>query len=141
MRIDLERGNRRPFMLQRVVFPFIDRSQEPEDAEGQPNPAAVEAIRRNIEYLHERLLGEHVSPQELEATYQLFLETWREGKAAMAEGSQGRELFYGCQADRDLQTNELLPAENQVVEDLSYAVRAWQVVVTYLLADWAFLHE
>lgn len=125
----------------RRLFPEVERSFVPEDDNGFEIPGAVDAIKANIRHLHQHILGEEVSAQELERTYQLFLATWREGKAAVDNDEVDDYLRYACRAEEDFWTGEDLPEAQQVRRDANYTVRAWMAVVTYLLTDWAFLHE
>lgn len=126
---------------QRRLFPLVERSYVPEDENGFEIPAAVEAIRANITHLHQRLLGESPGREEVDATYNLFLETWREGQAAVQAEEVSSYLQYTCRAERDPATGETLPEELRVARDQQFTVRAWMAVVTYLMSDWAFLYE
>ncbi len=127
----------------RVLFPYVDPSFEPEDVNGFEVPAVAESIRRNIQYLHERLFGEFVeldSP-EVDRTYALFLEVWRDGKRGLAEGEYDNNLPGDCRATRDFWTGMDYPAEQQISADNNYTIRAWMAVMTYMLSDYRFLHE
>ena len=46
-----------------------------------------------------------------------------------------------CRVERDFWTDKELSEEARLVKDEKYVVRAWMAVVTYLLSDYAFLHE
>jgi len=125
----------------RTLFPLVERTYVPEDENGFEIPSAVEAIKSNITYLHRRLLGEDPSREEVDASYELFLETWREGNAAVEAEEVSSYLQYSCRAERDPVTNESLPEELRITRDPQFTVRAWMAVVTYLMNDWAFLYE
>lgn len=127
----------------RKLFPLVEMTYEPEDANGFEVTGAVQAIKANIQHLHERLLGEKltVDDPEVERTYNLFLETWREGKQLVAEDQVDDYLPYQCRAERDFWTDEELPEERRVNRDANYTVRAWMAVLSYLLSDYRFLHE
>ncbi len=144
----------RDFVLsatERLLFPLVEVTYAPEDENGFTVDYAVEAIRANIVYLHERLLGEKLSPDdpEIERSYQLFLETWREGWQGLVAAGQSDDdvddysenLPYDCQAREDYFSDVELPDEMKIEKDEKYTIRAWMAVVTYLLSDYRFLHE
>jgi hypothetical protein len=126
----------------RRLFPHVETSFRPIDDNGYEVPQAQAAIKRNIQALHERLLGEELvdGDPELERTYLLFLETFRELRA-----TNNTSLTYSCQArwDRDKGPSDGwdLPASRIIDRDSDYTIRSWMAVMTYLLADWKFLHE
>lgn len=127
----------------RVLFPYVDPAYQPEDENGFEVPAVAESIRRNIQYLHERLFGEFVeldSP-EVDRSYALFLEVWRDGKRGLSEGEYDNNLPGDCRATRDFWTGMDYPAEKQISQDPNYTIRAWMAVMTYMLSDYRFLHE
>lgn len=115
---------------------------EPESG-GLAVPQAQQGIKQTIVHLHRQILGEqlNVDHKEVERTYQLFVETWREGKNKMASDELGSSLPFSCQRDSDFYTGQLLPEDQQIVEDEKFTVRAWMAVMTYLLSDYRFLYE
>ncbi|TPV93806.1 MAG: DUF1588 domain-containing protein [Myxococcales bacterium FL481] len=127
---------------QRRLFPFVSLIHEPQDANGFEVPAAADAIRANIRYLHQRVLGEVLEPDdpEIDRTYHLFLEVWRDGKQGMADEIYSDRLPSSCAARRDLNTGEELPPAQRIDRDERYTIRAWMAVMSYLLADYRFLH-
>lgn len=131
---------------ERSLFPFVDVAYEPEDDNGFEVNGAAAAIRANIQYLHQRLLGEYLSlnDPEINRTYELFLEVWKAGQDALVipveEGGAGMGLG-ACGATQDFWTGQPYPEEQQVVNDENYTVRAWMAVMSYLLSDYRFLHE
>ena len=127
----------------RLLFPAVETSYEPEDENGFEIPGAIDAIRANVAYLHERVLGEKRYPgdPELERTYQLFYETWKEGRAGVAAGTIDQWLSWSCRARTDFWTGADLPEEQRVERDANYTTRAWMAVLTYLLLDYQFLYE
>lgn len=127
----------------RLLFPYVETSYTPEDANGFPVPRAEEEIRRNIRHLHRRLLGESLTPggEEEEATWQLFLDVWREGYTAVRNGEASAELEGHCRPNFVFETGEGLPGEQHLNSDRDYTIRAWSAVLTYLLADWRFLYH
>lgn len=127
----------------RLLFPHVEMNYTPEDDNGFPIPQAEETIRKNIRYLHYRLLGEVLTPghSQEEETFQLFLAAWREGYQEVANEQRSRDLPGGCRAAFDWHTQEELPEADRIVRDPRFTVRAWMAVVTYLLADWRFLYH
>lgn len=128
---------------ERILFPHVERSYRPEDDNGFEVPQAVDAIRKNIRYLHHRLLGEVITPghPEEDATYALFLQTWREGYLKVRNGQLSAELPGACRVTHEFWSGAELPEGDRLVRDELYTVRAWSAVVTYLLADWRFLYH
>lgn len=120
---------------QRLLFPYVRLIEVPESA-GHLVPGAIENVKRNLVYLHERLLGETlaIDSPEIEASYQVFLETWREGQT-----DKRNEQWLSWPCGRDPTTGAELAEE--VRRDRTYVVRAWMAALTYLLADYRFLYE
>ncbi len=128
---------------QRKLFPHVTLDHLPEGASGQEVPDAIEDIKTNIVYLHERVLGEklEISDPEIERTYQVFYETWKEGMGIIAGDPGATYLTWQCQARVDPTTQVDLPESEQISQDPNYTVRAWMAVMTYLLSDYKFLYE
>ena len=127
----------------RKMFPFVEPGFAPEDDNGFVIQESVNAIRKNLQHLHWVFWGEQVTLEdpELTRTYHLFYDTWKEGKALVAEGKVSRDLMFACRADRDPDTNMELPEASRVRADPNYTLRAWQAVIAYMLTDYKFLHE
>jgi hypothetical protein len=137
---------------QRLLFKIIEPTFEPEDANHFAIDSAEKSIKEQIVQLHEHILGEQldVNDPEIQRSYTLFLETWREGKARMAlpDGDPNRlggELAWNCQVKRDFyNTNQAspdYPEDQQLVRDDNFTIRAWMAVVSYLVTDYAFIYE
>jgi hypothetical protein len=136
---------------QRILFKEVDATFEPQDANKFDIEPAVAAIKANIVHLHKQILGEtlDVNDPEIERTYQLFLQTYREGKDGMAaaekdpalEPKYNEWLPWPCQVNQDYWTRTDLPEEERLNRDPNYVVRSWMTVVTYLLSDYKFLYE
>lgn len=128
---------------ERSLFPFVNPADVPEDDMGAVNAAAEPLIHQNLQYLHQRILGESLAADspELERTYQLFLATWTEGRAAVKAKTEGDSLTYACRARVDPLTGLDLAEGQKLEKDANYAVRAWSAVITYLLSDYQFLYE
>ena len=128
---------------ERVLFPMVEPTYMPEDINGFPVDRADIAIRENIRYLHEHVLGELLpySDSELDRTYDLFYETWREGVEGIAADELGTSLPWQCRAVTDYWTEEDLPEADQITQDPNYTIRAWMAVLTYMLSDYKFIYE
>src|SRR5262249_13186015 len=59
---------------QRLLFPLVTVEHVPEAETGDPIPASIDTIKKNIQYLHQRILGEalDIGDPEIAATYSLF---------------------------------------------------------------------
>lgn len=127
----------------RQLLPYVEASFTPEDENGFAIDEAQAAIRDNIRYLHYRILGELLPTDhpEIEASFQLFMSVWREGRTGVAQGLLPRDLPGHCQYGMDFYTEEPLPEEDRVRRDDNYVIRSWSAVITYLLADWRFLYQ
>ncbi|MFN3200864.1 MAG: hypothetical protein ACE366_20865 [Bradymonadia bacterium] len=127
----------------RDLLPYVERTFTPEDDNGFAIDGAQQAIRENIRYLHYRILGEvlDLDHPEIDATFELFMSVWREGRVGVAQGLMPRDLPSHCHANGDFYTEEPVPEEMRVFRDDNYVVRSWAAVITYLLADWRFLYQ
>jgi hypothetical protein len=126
----------------RNLFPFVEPGYEPEDENGFEIPAVTQSIRANIQYLHERMLGEFLdmNDPEIDRSYALFLEVWRDGKNGIASGDYEVQLPGECRANQDFWTGADY-GNDRIENDPNYTIRAWMAVTSYLLADYRFLHE
>ena len=133
----------------RALFPYVDAGTLPENIEDDTieGGANQDAIRLNIQYLHDRLLDERrvIGDDELERTFNLYLETLRDGRERVARGETPAALPGDCQGNRD-HWNPPPDGQRQqrrsgITEDADYNVRAWMAVVSYMLADYKFLYE
>jgi hypothetical protein len=98
-----------------TLFPFVDETIIPDGGAGDA------AIRQNIQFLHQHILGEDlaVDDAEIDSTMQLFLDVRADGETAIQSACRGG----GSNTDSN---GTVLP---------------WMAVVTYLLADYRFLYE
>jgi hypothetical protein len=130
---------------ERKLLGLVDPTIEPEDVNGYAIPQSVDLIKQNIAFLHERLLNEKLdaSSPELERTYQLFLETWREGKKAISDETQGADYPGECRTGINYLTGEAFAEDDPAVftDDALFTGRAWMTVIMYLLTDYAFVYE
>jgi hypothetical protein len=108
----------------RRLFPLV----EPDVLPGQ-SPEADLAIRRNLAYLHERVLGraDAIDSVEVDRTWRLF--TGILDDARQEKGIDKRENYFCRQG---------VPG---AIDDPHYTIRAWRGVVTYLLRRQEFLYE
>ena len=116
---------------ERLLFPYVE-STDGLDSET--------AIRDNIAYLHEHVLGEYLGDgdPELERTYQLFKAVVENGQKNLETGDYGVNLPGACQATTDRITGDPMSG---IVDDPDYTVRAWTAVISYLMSDYRYLFE
>lgn len=121
----------------RLLFPLVERGMLPGTPEGD------DAIRANVQYLHEHLLGETIDDDdpEIDRTIALFEVILEDGRTKLVDeiAPLPTTIAGPCQATMDA-TGMPLPAGTEVVEDVDYTVRAWMGVVTYLLGDFDYLY-
>jgi hypothetical protein len=123
---------------QRRFFPKVDPIEAPELA-GHTVDGSVASIKANIVHLHQLFLGEtlDVADPEVERTYQLFLETWRE----LASRPDDKDIEWACRGRWLPESDTELPEEQRIDKDDNFTIRSWMAVVTYMLLDWKFLYE
>lgn len=134
---------------QRRFFKFVEPTFEPKDSNGFDVAPAVEAIKKQIQFLHSYLLDERLelNDPEIQRTYDLFVQAWQAGKDGMASSDQMIKDQYGdslpgvCQVRNDYWSGADLPEDEQVVRDEKYTMRAWMAVVAYLVTDYNFVYE
>ncbi|HSC87702.1 MAG TPA: hypothetical protein VLC09_10550, partial [Polyangiaceae bacterium] len=131
---------------ERHLMRHVSMDDVPETDTGDEIPAAVERIKQNIRYLYAHVLGEDVAAgsADEERAYQLFVETWREGRGFIADGSDdtvGEWMVYQCWARVDPVSLEEYPEDQMIRTDPNYTIRAWMAVVAYLMGDYGFLYE
>ena len=102
-----------------------------------------QATLKNEVKLFFQILDENIAldDEELEAAYQLWFDTWMEGKEKLAQGEVSNALFSRCPATKDYVTNANYPSERRFSSDEAYVIRAWGAVITYLLGDYQFFME
>lgn len=127
----------------RALFPLVTMQTVPEDELAQPIPANVDAIRQNIQYLYSRVLGETVAVDgpEVDLVYTLFIDTWREGRAGLADDTIDTNVHYTCQNRYNPVTFVEHPEETRLAADPDYVIRSWMAVLTFFFADYKFLYE
>ena len=128
--------------VERKLFPLVDKKLEPLDT------ASIESIKNNIVYLYKHVLGEthDINSADVTRAYNLFYQSYVDGKARVASGDAPNRLNNGCTVQRDPITNQRLwdadRRENDLVYyDEAYVIRAWSAVITYMLSDFKFLYE
>lgn len=122
---------------QRRFFPLVERPIVPESA-GSEVPGSVKLIKQNIAYLHHLFLGENVKEgdAEVDRTYKLFLQTWRELNAG---GSP--DIAWWCQGRWDATNGKDLDPSVIIDKDPDYTIRSWMAVMSYLMMDYKFIYE
>ncbi|CCK77037.1 conserved hypothetical protein [Oleispira antarctica RB-8] len=134
---------------ERRLFRFVSPDIEPYDADGIELLSNIEAIKENIQYLHNTLLSESLplSHAEIDATYQLFLSTWQIGQAMAANPDSfsprpSENMEYTCSARWDRENNDQgLDNALRITKDKNYVIRSWMAVMTYLLSDYRYIYE
>lgn len=127
---------------QRRLFPLVDAKDRPE-FNGKAVGDSQAAIKDNLVHLHQLILGETLSVDdpEIQRSFQLFLDTWRELAASEDQENKKENLTWSCQTRYDYDNLKLIPDEQQLRKDKDYTLRAWMAVVTYLLLDHRFLYQ
>ncbi|MCB9567946.1 MAG: hypothetical protein H6710_12180 [Myxococcales bacterium] len=117
----------------RLLFPHVELYDEPGQADAK--------IRKNIQHLHARILGEHleIDDPEITRTFDLFKAVLDEGRTGLESTAYQVTLPTPCQGNTNPITGEVI--DDGIVEDADYKVRAWMAVLTYLLGDYEFLYE
>ncbi|MBV1857433.1 MAG: DUF1588 domain-containing protein [Nannocystaceae bacterium] len=132
---------------ERILFPLVETTMQPEDLNGFEIPSASSAIRNNIQFLVSRLWGEYLDAgdPEIERIYQLFLDVWRDGQLGLQREDDDPERYGtglgNCTLGTNPATGEELPEDQRLGEDPGYTIRAWMAVTNYMLSDFRFLHE
>ncbi|MEQ8955214.1 MAG: hypothetical protein RL120_13865, partial [Gammaproteobacteria bacterium] len=141
---------------QRRLFLYVDHEMSPYSDAGTIDESVLALIRENMIYLHEYLLGEHLTLQsaELQVTETLFMNVLNRGRQILLNNAGEwwvTRLPSDCDRTRDLNGEELLSAETaaerghtgpvRLQQDRQYVIRAWMAVVAYLLADYRFLYS
>lgn len=125
----------------RRFFPEVERDVVPEAA-GNPVPGNIENIKKNIQHLHKLVLGEKlaIDDAEIERTYQLFLETWRE-TSKFEDDEQNLPYLCGARwkSPDTTKDEDLLPEDERIGKDEEGTIRAWMAVMSYLFSDYKFL--
>ena len=143
---------RSPTINERRLFKFVSTEIQPFDKDGFELTSNIEAIKTNIQYLHSILLSEDLAldSPEIEATYQLFLSTWRLGQTLLANPAdydpQPRTNIpsRNCQGYYDWEKGGYphnIDEELRIYYDSNYVIRSWMAVMTYLLSDYRYIYE
>ncbi|MFO0561974.1 MAG: DUF1592 domain-containing protein [Polyangiales bacterium] len=127
---------------ERRFFRNVQLDTVPE-AGGNAVPGNQQIIKQNIAALHSLILGEQLSADdpEVERTFQLFLDTWRETRTSGMGGMPNNNLRYECQGRQNPLSGAELPEAQRITEDRNGTIRAWMAVMTYLFSDYKFLYQ
>ncbi len=96
------------------------------------------AIRENLVYLFERILGQRVGTDdaEIDRAYSLWAAVQQDGVTNIDAEGYGTSLMLSCNTGAERTAiNAAIP------DDSTYTVRAWQAVMVYLLSDYSFFFE
>lgn len=140
---------RTPELNERRLFKFVSPDIQPVNQDGFEIASNVEAIKKNIQYLHSVLLSEDlpVDSAEIEATYQLFLSTWETGQTLLAnpddyEPRPSNNIPSSqCRGYYDREKGGVIDEEVRITSDPNYVIRSWMAVMTYLLSDYRYIYE
>ena len=93
-------------------------------------PSSEAAVRDNIAFLHQLVLGQRIdaSSAEVDRTYALFSDVVAAGAQRVADGAEPGSVVYSCRPPGDR-------------EDPAYLIRGWQAVVSYLIRRPEFLSQ
>ena len=85
----------------------------------QSNAANVDAIKKNIQYLHALVLGESstLDDPEIARTYQLFYDTWKEGSAKVTAKNASGGLVAPAARRQNPLTRQDLPSAERLEQD------------------------
>jgi len=123
---------------ERVLFPEVELTD-------LPGAASEDAIRANLVYMYDHLLGEALEADdpEIDRAYGILESVWDDGQSGLMleEGGYPTALPGPCRATVDPATGEAIPTEQQITDDPDYIVRAWMAVTTYMLGDYRYLYE
>jgi mono/diheme cytochrome c family protein len=147
-------------MAERKLFTSVESNMEPLDANGYEIPENAAAIKATIVHMHQYLLGDTlaVTDPEITRTFNLFVETWKEGKALvnkeMEEGGVGGGFRCGINYNYitgvpfgETAEGDKTPhiawrgGEEGGSNDPLYVGRAWMAVMVYMLTDTNFVYE
>lgn len=131
-------------VAERKLFPYVQLSYVPIDANGFEVPQAKAAVRDNLRHLGWALFGQRWQDgnPELEAWFQFFIEVLQGGRAALAAGTEPATLqYWQCRAVSDPLSGAPLPQKDQITADPNYVLRAWLAVATAMLSDGKFLYD
>ncbi|KMT65601.1 DUF1588 domain-containing protein [Catenovulum maritimum] len=94
------------------------------------------AIKTNIQALHKILLDEHLTldSPELEATYQLFVETWQDKLNRVKSGDERNHIVEAGTRCANL-------PQWALGYDNSGTLTAWRTVISYLMMDYKYTHH
>lgn len=102
--------------------------------------AGSQAIKTQIQHFHQRMLGEAVSRSdpEVEAVYQLLLETWLERQTHTENNRAWSSPSEECLFPRQIHHEDW---ESGLGSDPQQMIYAWTSVMHYYLTHFDYLHE
>lgn len=101
--------------------------------------AGARSLRTQVQYLHNLMLGEHLSSTdpEIEAVYQLLVETWQERKTHPDNTRAWSSPTEECLFPRQIGQDEWVT----LGVDPDQMIYAWTSVMHYYLTHFDYLHE
>lgn len=107
--------------------------------EPSPDTAGARAITSQIQHLHRLMLGEDLASThpDIEAVYQLLVETWQERKTHADNGRAWSSPAEECLFPRRIDQDEWSTLGN----DPDQMIYAWTSVMHYYLTHFDYLHE
>jgi len=106
---------------QRALLPFVEIEDLPNNDQG------LVRIKKNIQYLYKRVLGEQhvISSNEVNHVSQFLLQVWQQ--------TRGVGLVREC--------GGFLEDNDPIVQDQLKTVRSWMAVLSYFFSDYRFFYE
>jgi len=106
---------------ERVLFPYVEIDHMPD------NGQHTQHIKKNIQYLFERILGVNISINEAEIarSYDLFV--------SVIPLISPSGITPACHRG--------LASADPIIQDVNHTVRAWMAIVNLLVRDYRFLYE
>lgn len=120
----------------RRLLPRIEAGWTPQTPEGFDVPEVEAAIRDQLVFLFQQVLGERHTPDdvEIEAAYSLWHDAWTATRDAVQDGSLGEWLPGRCRGTT-APDGATLPDADRLNRDPDGTVRAWMAVLAYVLDD------
>ena len=133
-------------VAQRLLFPHVETTTVLYDENGNYLPENEALIRKNLAHLMWQLWGQkpEESAQDIDDAFSLYRSVVDTGRAAIEAEPRNWGLKYlhgACRLTRDPETGEALADEDKIERDDDFALRGWQAVLNYMLADYRFLYE
>ena len=125
----------------RRLLKFVEMNTTPFNADGSPNAVNAENIQFNIQHLYRHLLGVELplDNAQIQATYQLWVNTWQKGNAELTAGTATSPS--PCQLTNKPVTREALATQERITNDPNYVLRSWMATLNFVLSDPRFFYQ